>query len=352
MNYFDIDNKLNLTRGLMDPLNGVPPSYILNLKPSDAQLKQNKNQQFIEGPDVQAFGGYHIPNIKNEKDYLTKIINKNDEMTQMDSTLFGGPQDYFGVIDPDLENRLLKEDINNKKMNYMGLDASDYLGELHDSEMNLYRYINQVSLLDTDKKVSDVGNAIKMLSSGTHRLKSARGVPPHVLELMESILNNPDLDETDKTRQFMKYVKPEHRDNINDFVQQNNTKTEDEYVNNNNTTFEPPPVPQDEPAPPPVNNSTMPKGNITEDFDIIKELAKSQGYNIDNMNLQQAESFLKSQGYDARRAVNGWKKYAESQGVDFAGMTENFKKWIKKEGTKYIIKEGVKLGKKIIKESL
>ena len=346
MNYFDIDNTLNLQRGLMDPLNGVPPSYILNLKPSDAKLKQNKNQQFIEGPDVQAFGGYHIPNIKNEKEYLTSIINKNDEMTQMDSTLFGGPQDYLGVMDPDLENRLLKEDINNKKMNYMGLDASDYLGELHDSEMNLYRFVNQVSLLDTDKKTDNILTVIKALNSGTHRLKSARGIPPATLELFESILLNPDTNDNEKAREFMRYG-PQYADNMKDFLQKNDTKTEDEYNKSTNATFE------DEPVEAPVNppaNTTKTEG--TDDFDIIKQLAKSQGYNIDNMNFKQAETFLKSQGYDVVGAVNEWKKYAEDQGVNFSGMGEGLKNWAKKEGLKFIKKEGINLAKKFMKGSL
>ena len=361
MSYFNIDNSLNLQRGLMDPLNGVPPQYILNLKPSDAQLKQNKNQQFIEGPDVRAFGGYHIPNIKNEKEYLTNIINKNDEMTQMDSTLFGGPQDYFGVMDPDLENRLLKEDIDNKKMNYMGLDASDYLGDLHDSEMNLYRFTNQVSLLDTDKKTDNVLTAIKALNSGTHRLKSARGIPPATLELFENILLNPDSTDNEKLRDIMRYT-PDVGNNINDFLQKNNTKTEDEYVNNNSTTFEDEPV--EPPVPPPVNNATnnsqseytnttnATNATKAEDFDIIKEIAKSQGYDIDNLTFKQAESFLKDQGYDIRGAVNEWKTFAEDQGVDFAGITKNLKKWAKKEGMKFVKKEGIKLAKQFMKGSL
>ena len=252
-------------------------------------------------------------------------------------------------MDPDLENRLLKEDINNKKMNYMGLDASDYLGELHDSEMNLYRFVNQVSLLDTDKKTDNILTVIKALNSGTHRLKSARGIPPATLELFESILLNPDSTDEDKLRDVMRYT-PDVATNITDFVQKNDTKTEDEYNKSTNATFEDEPV--EAPVPPPVNNTNTTKTEGTDDFDIIKQLAKSQGYNIDNMNLKQAESFLKSQGYDVVGAVNEWKKYAEDQGVNFSGMGEGLKNWAKKEGLKFIKKEGINLAKKFMKGSL
>ena len=320
MNYFNIDNDLNLQRGLMDPLNGVPPQYIINLQPSDAKLKQNKNQQFIEGPDVQAFGGYQIPNVENEKEYLTKIINKNDEMKQMDSTLFGGAQDYFGVMDPDLENRLLKEDMENKKMNYMGLDASDYIGDLHDGEMNLYRYINQVSLVDTDNQTNNVLNAIKALNSGTHRLKSARGIPPETLELFENILLNPDSTDNEKSREFMRYA-PDYASNINDFLQKNNTNTTDQYINNNNTQF-------DEPQSPPVQPS-----NSTNQINEIKE-------------------FLKTAGYDVDKTLKNYTDYAEKLGINITGIDENFKNWVQREGMKYLKKEGMKRVKKMLKEGL
>jgi len=320
MNYFNIDNDLNLQRGLMDPLNGVPPQYIINLQPSDAKLKQNKNQQFIEGPDVQAFGGYQIPNVENEKEYLTKIINKNDEMKQMDSTLFGGPQDYFGVMDPDLENRLLKEDIENKKMNYMGLDASDYIGDLHDGEMNLYRYINQVSLVDTDNQTNNVLNAIKALNSGTHRLKSARGIPAETLELFENILLNPDSTDNEKAREFMRYA-PDYASNIDDFLQKNNTNTTDQYINNNNTQF-------DEPQSPPVQPS-----NSTNQINEIKE-------------------FLKTAGYDVDKTLKNYTDYAEKLGINITGIDENFKNWVQREGMKYLKKEGMKRVKKMLKEGL
>jgi type VI protein secretion system component VasK len=124
----------NPDRGLLNPLNGILMIDDINF--NDIKLKPNENQKYYEGPNINAFGGWQLENVKNDLKYIKEVQNKTDETDILDSTLFSTQP-----IDNDIQQKMLQENPSNT-------EADDRVKQEFNSLKNLDKFRNQLTVLN------------------------------------------------------------------------------------------------------------------------------------------------------------------------------------------------------------
>lgn len=174
----------NADRDLMDPYNGIARGSTV----ARPKLKKSSNQKYFEGPDV--YGDFKVGNDENELSFIRQVQNTNDEVKQLDSTLFSTR------LDTDIEQRLESDDRSDNKSNIMGFNASDGMRLIHQAANASTEYENQIALLPDVvsrgiKATSGVAKVIEQLDSGKYKLSLPSDMPEVVKKLLMEILANP-----------------------------------------------------------------------------------------------------------------------------------------------------------------
>ena len=186
------NNEVN-NRGLMDPNNGLLTTS--NYNPS-VQIDPNPFSKYIQGQDVNQ--NYELNNDPNDMEALSKIANRTDPARILDAS----NMDPDGV-DADIYEVLVAEDKRDPRINFIGLDASDFINQQREANLNAARFTNFMS--QAPLKVSFVGlmPSEPIVSDFRERARTMRTMKkrPAIIdaEAVMNAMNNTNTTDSNKT---------------------------------------------------------------------------------------------------------------------------------------------------------
>ena len=179
-------------RGLMDPRNGLLPTSNDN----SVQVDPNPFSKYIQGQDVNQ--NYELDNDVNDMEALTKIANRTDPARILDAS----NMDPDGV-DADIYEVLVAEDKRDPRINFIGLDASDFINHQREANLNAARCANFMS--EAPQRVSFAGlmPSEPIVSDFRERARTMRTMKkrPAIIdaEAVMNALNNTNITDSNKT---------------------------------------------------------------------------------------------------------------------------------------------------------
>jgi len=177
-------------RGLMNPNNGLLPADTDN---SSVQIDPNPFSKYIQGNDINQ--NYELDNDPNDMEALTKIANRTDPARILDAS----NMDPEGV-DADIYEVLVAEDKRDPRINFIGLDASDFVNQQREANLNAARFTNFMSEPPQRVSFEDLMPSQPIVSDFRERARTMRTKKkrPAIIDADEvmNVLNNTKTNKT------------------------------------------------------------------------------------------------------------------------------------------------------------